>query len=138
MEKKSARRAARSEKNPPVLRKSGSETSEVLTTITHCGKTERVERWHIAGMTFSPKFLAFSEVLDKEHEAAIELKLEALRSALTSDATSLQDEAHWGNSRRSGCRSVSGQALGLSDFPAGDQHVQPVSHGETFEAPAGS
>jgi len=69
------------------------ECSGILGTITINGKKVNIERWHIRGISISPVCIAGSSTLSKKTSEALNQKFEAVKTALSSDSKSLQDEA---------------------------------------------
>ena len=93
MAKKMTKRKKPAKKVNELAKRDKPESSETLATFTRNGKKVSVKRWHLTGIHGLPVLIAGSGILKKEQKDMFELRLTAIRVAITSDSKNLQDEA---------------------------------------------
>ena len=93
MAKKRPQSSKPTKKGSELAKRNKPKGSEILKTLTRKGKKVNVERGDITEIYALPAPIAGSEMFSAEAKAALELKLEAIKVAIRSDAKDLQDEA---------------------------------------------
>ena len=92
MAKQKAKRRRPAKKKTELAKRDKPKNSEILGTLTRNGKKVNIETRHIAETCIMPTCIAGSDELNKEQEAELQLKFQAVKVALCSDSKELQDK----------------------------------------------